>query len=367
MKPSPRRWAPRLLSLGLSFGLALLLAECLARRVGPTAGEDLLFNAPDATPAGMYAPDPVLLLAPVPGFEGEVAGLGRRVRIRFNALGLRGADPGGGAPPVLALGDSFTLGAQVPEASTFEQRLGERLGVEVLNAGVDGYSTWQALERYRRLDAATQADRVLLTFFLGNDLTDNVNHARILEAAGRIDRPIPPGIGQGGLSRLLLRHSVIAAWWRVQTRRREMLREGNFEYQKFREEIAPFSVPEPERLRSLLEPSARALQALRDETHARGDLLWVAVAPPAFAMSASETEAALGLVGLSGAHPETPGKAVLALLSDLGIPACDLGDALAEASRRGQKPYLRFDGHWSDVGHAVVAERLAACLLAPLR
>ena len=62
------------------------------------------------------------------------------------------------------------MAAQVAEADTFAARLGEDLGVEIFNAGVDGYGTMQALRHYQQLDTKLDLDGVLLTFFVGNDV-----------------------------------------------------------------------------------------------------------------------------------------------------------------------------------------------------
>jgi len=111
--------------------------------------------------------------APIPGFQGEF--LGRRVSI--NALGLRGpeaaADKARGRRRLVTFGDSITFGYGVADEETYAARLAERgrdRGLEVLNAGVTGFTSHQLLAHLRRVAPRVQADYV--TICIGwNDMT----------------------------------------------------------------------------------------------------------------------------------------------------------------------------------------------------
>lgn len=348
---------------GLLAGLAL--AEIGARMLSPNPGEELLFNAPDAAPSGLYRYSPTLLLEPTPGFTGTIRSLGYSVDLRINSLGLRGPEPGPG-PKWLAVGDSFTMSAQVDEDETFEGRLGEALGVQVLNAGVDGYSTWQATLRYRALEQRPGVDAVLLMFFLGNDLADNERVPVMLR------NPMPPGVspmGGGGhaiptlnpASRFLFAHSVLFAYGRVAWKRHLVEGGDDFDGRRFKQELAIFSGPGRQELERLAHASEDALRQLRDETRARGDRLIVAVAPPSFAVDPAMAASLLKLFDVPQPDVDAPRKKVLAVLEGLGVAACDLTPPLAAAIARGEKPYFRFDGHWTRAGHAIVAETLTGC------
>ncbi len=368
----------RVLAVVGALLVGVLLAEGVARVLAPSAGEELLFSAPDAMPQGLYRESRRLGSEPVPGFTGEAASMGYRVPVRINTLGLRGGEPGAG-PRWLAVGDSFTIAVQVPEEATFASRLGRARGVEVLNAGVDGYSTVQATRRYLALDDTVRAETVLLTFFLGNDFLDNERIPQLLDAG-----PPPPGAGghprvvaaSNPLTRFLLRHSVAYAYARVAQKRAALTRADDFDTRRFRDELSIFSAGGAQRLANLREPTGRALAELRDATRSRGDRLLVAVAPPSFALDPSRARSTLATFGLTleqGAEPsatpppslDAPRRAALALLEGLGIAACDLTPPPAASLQRGEAPYFRFDGHWTREGHAVVAEALQACLTTP--
>ncbi len=123
------------------------------------------------------APDPDLVVMPGhpyliyayrPGAHEE-----RGVRVHINSLGLRGPElrrpKPAGARRLLATGDSSVFGFGVDEAQTFTAAAARALGVEPVNAGLPGYSTFQtqALLSLRAWEAAP--DLVLI----GNLWSDN--------------------------------------------------------------------------------------------------------------------------------------------------------------------------------------------------
>jgi hypothetical protein len=94
---------------------------------------------------------------------------------------------------IVVLGDSFAEALQVPQENTFwsvlERRLTDcpalrRRRVEALNFGVSGYGTTQELLIYRHFARKYRPDIVLLAFYIGNDLRDNVR--RLSAASGPI-------------------------------------------------------------------------------------------------------------------------------------------------------------------------------------
>lgn len=96
----------------------------------------------------MRKQSPSLVYRNTPGYENRAMGL------RVNALGFRGEafdrqrrseDP----PRIICLGDSCTFGWFVDDAHTYPVLLQKRLAeggfkAQVINAGVPGYSSWQA-------------------------------------------------------------------------------------------------------------------------------------------------------------------------------------------------------------------------------
>jgi hypothetical protein len=105
------------------------------------------------------------------------------VEFRINEKGLRSDhdfpyDKQPGTARIVTLGDSYTVGFEVEVEQTFSEVMERALTqrgykVEVLNAGVSGYSTAEAYRYLTRELLRYDPDVVLLSFF-GNDLVDNV-------------------------------------------------------------------------------------------------------------------------------------------------------------------------------------------------
>ena len=131
--------------------------------------------------------DNTLGLAFTPGVEGWNTSLRGEYStyVTINNKGLRGREYAytgrDNTFRILMLGDSFTAGLQVPETQTFSKLLEARLrqqfpktNIEVINAGVVGYGTDNELASFTREGYKYRPNLVLLAFFTGNDLTDNI-------------------------------------------------------------------------------------------------------------------------------------------------------------------------------------------------
>ena len=125
-----------------------------------------------------FLPDPELIWVLKPNWNGFEF---NDVPVHHNSLGLRGPEP---APPgpdgplrVLFVGDSVTYGHNLPAAATIPRRLQEHLQartrrpIEVINAGVPGYSTFQEAIQIRRHGETLAPGLILLGFCL-NDVTE---------------------------------------------------------------------------------------------------------------------------------------------------------------------------------------------------
>lgn len=360
------RWSGRIaLALGGLF-VGAVAAEVGFRVVRADDAVDLLYNAPDNAPNGLYTTDATVYAIPTPGFRGVQQSLGYKVDLRINTDGLRGAEL---APKtkrrLLAAGDSFTMAAQVAEADTFAARVGEDLGVEMLNAGVDGYGTFQALERYKQLDERLELDGIVLTFFVGNDVHDNVRWPQVQQEARRMRpgellsrRPV------GAVHGFFYKRSTLYAAFQMWLRRRSMSRAETPERHRWVGELMLFMREGAGVLSVQIPHTERALRALSQEVTARGDTLMVAIAPPAFQIETERLNATFSLVGLdpSNASPDAVSGAVRDVLQRNNIAHCDLVDPLRRAHQAGGEMYLQYDGHWSPKGHAVVADVIAKCL-----
>jgi lysophospholipase L1-like esterase len=325
----------------------------------------MLYSAPDNAPDGLYITDTELFSVPAPGFEAAQRSLGYAVHLRINSHGLRGGPVGDARPRWLAAGDSFTMAAQVSEEESFVGLLCAGGAREVLNGGVDGYGTWQALRRYERLDDSLGVDGLVLVFFAGNDLADNARWEMVRTQAAGLNPGEPiwrPS--QGALHRWLYPRSVLYARLHMLLRSRALADSDNPELQRWAAELLPFTRDGRAALQALIQQTEPALDALRASTEARGDRLVVAIAPPAFQIESARREATMALVGLEPARaaPNQVTAAISDVLAQKGIASCDLVGPLRAAHSAGERLYLAYDGHWSPAGHRVVARALAGCI-----
>lgn len=355
--------------MGLALGglvVGAAAAEALLRFAAPDAAADLLYNAPDNAPDGLYSTHSTLYQVPTPGFSGVQDSLGYTVRLRINAQGLRGEElqPKQGQR-WLALGDSFTMAAQVDEADTFVHRLGAQTGLEVLNAGVDGYGTYSALARYQQLNASLGIDGVLLTFFAGNDVHENMRWPQVQAEAARM-RPGQPLARRtmNPLHSWMYKNSAAYAAFRMRERRGQLSSPQHPEHHKWQSELRLFTGSGGGVLGVQMAQTTAALNALSAAVTQGGDRLMVALAPPAFQVLPKKLKASFELVGLDpgDARPDAVTDAVRSVLDRRGIAYCDLVGPLRSAVQRGEAPYLVHDGHWSVTGHQIAATEMVRCL-----
>ena len=149
---------------------ALSLSEIALRLVGFKP----LYVSPERDRFWKY--DSLLGWAHRPGQEGIFETPQFRTVVRINQKGLRDREHlyerENDTKRILVLGDSFAWGYGVEEAERFSQLLEEALGVEVINAGVSGYSSDQELLWYRNEGIKYETDLVILVV-AGNDVGDN--------------------------------------------------------------------------------------------------------------------------------------------------------------------------------------------------
>ena len=118
--------------------------------------------------------------------------------LRTNSRGMVGPEVPAAKPPgefrIVVLGDSYTVGGQVPYEQTFPAVLEQDLrqagytNVRVINAGVGGYTTYNETGLLREDIGWLQPDLVVIASFLGNDVAENV----LATAAGYRDAPEHP-------------------------------------------------------------------------------------------------------------------------------------------------------------------------------
>ena len=152
----------------LSGLLALLLVEL---------GLALFYPIPFSLEKNMYfEPNPHTGFFHRPSTTGHYL---NGIEARANSQGLRDDEVAipkpAGVKRVQALGDSFTVGADVEQHDAWPQVLEQLLNepgkpaVEVVNAGVGGWSPFQYAQFYEHYGDQFEPDLIVVGFFVGND------------------------------------------------------------------------------------------------------------------------------------------------------------------------------------------------------
>lgn len=344
----------RLALASFSLVLSLGAVELIARtRVG-TENAWMLLNTPNWYDNSIFQADTELMQVLAPGSVGRFSTPEFNTTVRISSQGLREEELPAKAPGerrVLSIGDSFTLAVQVDHDRTFQAGLEERLGptVRVLNAGVDGYGTGQAARYAARLAAVVQPDALLLTFFLGNDWSDNQGFR---PGTYPHERPnLPPLLSA---SDRRWGWSAIYMHTRAWQKSRDPSLAPALGHQ--RAQVGLFARGAD--LNPYVGPTRQALDELAAVAARLQIPLIIAIAPPAYAIDEAHTASALSMVGLPAeADAGGPARALKPLLPAAAY-ALDLAPVLAEAEPGG-RTYFIFDGHWTRRGHEAVAEALA--------
>jgi lysophospholipase L1-like esterase len=184
---APLAWNQKVLTVLVSVGLSLVLAEFMLRAaLGPRF-------------LGISQRDDRVLYRLVPGAE-RINVLppfngGTVIRYRINSQGFRGAElaPAGRFARVVVYGDSFIQADFSRSQDTFTEQLRGQLtrklgrAVEVVNAGVAGYGPDQELRRMEEELPALKPNLVIVAIYAGNDFGDLLRHKLyLLSSAGSL-------------------------------------------------------------------------------------------------------------------------------------------------------------------------------------
>lgn len=355
-----RPWLARVgLALGSLAGCVLAVEGWL--RWSAPEGGFVLDAVLTEHPEGLYQQDGELGQALAPGADVAFRTLEYATRVRVNSLGLRGPEPEPGGRRVLALGDSFTMAAQVDEEQAWPARLqaalAERSGqeVQVFNAGVDGYGTFQEVAMLQRVGRRLEVEAAVLAFYLGNDFRDNHAHREPWTQP----RPLqdPRAVAAWEFRRDLARRwaslSRIYATWLTA----RLLRSQDFRVEEYRDEVRIYT--DPSLLAQTSRHTAEALGKLSRTCEELEIACLVALIPPAYAVDSRRAAATFEAFGLDAAEAdlEAPARAVSEAAGDLEV--LDLSPALRQA---GGRLYYTYDPHWTPAAHDAAGRAIAEAL-----
>lgn len=272
-------------------------------------------------------------------------------RVHVNALGLRGPDVGPvqpGRPRVLALGDSLIYGQGVGDQETLPACLETVLcrndpagrTWQVVNAGHRAYDTLQELALLEELGPLLQPEVVVL-FWYWNDVRESDASATYARLADRGPVAFDTGARMEG--------TALLSWQFGQLLRRSALAMYLHDALKLGEDAL---VEDPAAREAALARLDDQLTRLRSTAEALGSMLVFCAVPDRHT--------------LLGEHPSSVlSQRAQELAARHGIDTIDLAPALRDLARStGRIPELPFDGHYTPEANCVMAEVVAAHLLA---
>jgi len=319
---------------------------------------------------GLYRPNPDGSHRLAPDFSGRVVNPEFAYTVRTNALGLREREippKRNGEKRILVLGDSFAFGSGVEPEQTFERLLERRVTaaspketVLVLNAGVEGYGTTEALRLLESLGRGLEPDLVLLGFYLGNDFSDN----RPPGVAAKPGVAASPDVAASPSRRQAadewLRGQLQSFAWARQRSYILLARFGlRSPYLGDLGMIARLAGDDPSAIASL-QWSADLIEAVARASGRLGAPFGVFLIPARGQVYREEAASVWAYYGLVPSEQVvTAGNRLLMeTLALRGISSFDLLPALRSASSGGERLYFRVDVHWTPAGHEVVAGAL---------
>lgn len=314
--------------------------------------------------------------------------------IQTNAQGFRDKPwmKEAGAQRVALLGDSIIEGLQVERPRLMAAVLSQRMGIDVLNAGISGYSTVTELMAYQQLVRPFKPELVILVVYPGNDIEGNFcsfqRGAKIpcakLGKGGELDVILPTpvqSITDRAPSTSMIRQLLDYPYLSVIS---GLLRRNLVTYQlAYRLKLlarAFFSQGEhsaPTRWKKYLEPvdstweeawrtTHLLLSALKREVEKDGAKLVIVGVPEHLVFSPEwrrELLLGTGYRAPEDFNPLLPMQRLQEIAREVGLPMLDVtSDLLAYRDRhRLSYPYFSFscDGHFNPLGHALVGHAVA--------
>ncbi|MDM8528781.1 hypothetical protein QUF58_11315 [Anaerolineales bacterium HSG24] len=340
-----------------------------------------------------------------PDYDGPIDGAEYHQQLRFNRLGMHdtehATDNQADSYRILMLGDSFVHAVQVDESESNHQQLEDNLNqqvddvVEVISSGVINWGTNQQLLFYRETGREFEPDLVLLMFFIGNDLLDNLPGNRLtidgincyapyFALCGDTLNPMPltyaPGISQAeppcSASERALVNSM--GWLYQQSRlyqQIEPLLISRSPRQIFGQEhdtpstalYLPSSDP---RLEQAWQVTLATIGQLNAEVRADGHQFAVALISPGMVVrlmqldEGAQAQFERDNSAFKDAQADRPNQRLAQFLQKEQIPYLDLTPALVAHQQTNLTPlYFLRDGHWTVEGNRVAAETLANWLV----
>ena len=293
---------------------------------------------------------------------------------------------------ILLIGDSFVQAVQVAEPETSHQRLEDWLNrqvgadkIEVISGGVGGWGTGQQLLYYRADGRTYQPDLVLLMFYMGNDIKDNLPGRGVTVEGYNCYTPyfvrpdnqldtspwffapgLTPTTMQSGTSWKLL-NNILGRLY--QSSRLYAQLEPLLSTPQLKASLLDFYLDENETFRYALGMTISLVNQFEHEVEADGAQFGVILIPPFSLLDFSQLSPAeretiyQEIPGMRRAEEIPPPNEMLDdKFNALDLIVLDLFPAFAKVDPTGQSLYFEDDKHWNQAGNQLAGETIGEWL-----
>ena len=366
-----RRAAARIAALIMGLALSLLLAEGLVRVLMPTPfalSEVTRFLEYHERLGQVFIPGKTAM---------HTVRFESRNNVTINSHGMRNPEvplkKPAGTKRIALLGDSFASNLPVPQADVFTEVMDRLLPEdwEILNFGVDGYTTLQEWMQFGETVAAFEPDAVMVLFYLRNDLEDNVGYsgipnyrplARLAPPDGQLEVynvpcPVPPQLQETEEKRPFLlitdfhlynlirkvlfvrEHVLVNAYPEIPLFNTQIPAKSAYAWKLFESILGAFKKDCDQKNVPIILVNAPTILQVYEEEY------WKTV---------RESRNLQGEFDL-----ELPSRKLADICLQLGIPFIDLLPGLKQRADEGEILYFRIFQHWNVLGNRRVGEILA--------
>ncbi|MGD9781978.1 MAG: SGNH/GDSL hydrolase family protein [Kiritimatiellia bacterium] len=365
-----RRVAARIVALIMGVGVSLLLAEGLVRILMPTPfalSEVTRFLEYHERLGQVFIPGKTAI---------HTVRFESRNKVAINSHGMRNPEvplkKPAGTKRIALLGDSFASNLPVPQAEVFTEVMDRLLPEdwEILNFGVDGYTTLQEWMQFGETVAAFEPDAVMVLFYLRNDLEDNVGYPGVVNYRPLARRspdgplevynvpcPIPPQLQDTEEKRPFLlitdfhlynlirkvlfvrEHVLVNAYPELPLFHTQISEKNAYAWNVFESILAAFKKDCDQKNVPIILVNAPTILQVYEEEY------WETV------RKSRNLQAGYDL--------EFPSRKLTEICQELGIPFVDLLPELKRRADEGEILYFRIFQHWNALGNRRVGEMLA--------
>jgi len=338
---------------GMMVCVTLVGAEVMVRLLAP----QLTYRFP----RDLFAADANTSYRLRSGYEGVLDTPEYRTPVRVTSQGLRDdreyLEKADDELRILMLGDSFVMGVGVDLEDTVVEQLEDSLDhrfvnrdVEIVNMGVAGYSTRQALATLEAYGDDLDADLVLLGFFVGNDFSENAGDPLRVDDGYLVNGTRHEGLIPYPVRRFIKLHSQLYhLLWPIQRRLRG---HGAAEASESARRIAEIFLLDDSVARPITQPSLDALDDLVQACKERRLPLAVVIIPDHTQVIDDAWDILIGQTGAPDAvyGRGAPSRRIVEFLEARGVPTLDLLPQFRARDDR-EALYLALDKHWTATGH----------------